>query len=199
MYSTWQPFGQALLVDSPLLFYIDVWHANLLPLKFTIGEARDIGWRYTCLDELAPIRDETAELVSRILRERAHKAIQREAIPAEPRDFGWRYTCSDELAPIRDEIAELVSPFLRERAHKVVQHEAVLAELEAPVQEAEHAAVESSDSSKTHSIRGEEMVTCRTLIVSRFIPDACQIAQQQPPQGRGQTPLAHPPPPPPFA
>ena len=31
VYKTWQPFSQALLVDSPLLSYIDVRHANLLP------------------------------------------------------------------------------------------------------------------------------------------------------------------------
>lgn len=30
VYSTWQPFGQALLVDS-LLSYINIQHANLFP------------------------------------------------------------------------------------------------------------------------------------------------------------------------
>ena len=84
MYSTWQPFGQTLLVDSPLLSYIDVRHANFLPPKFIVSEAQDIGRRYTYSDELAPIRDETAELASRLLRERAHEAVQREAIPTEP-------------------------------------------------------------------------------------------------------------------
>ena len=64
VYSTWQSFSQALLVDSPLLSYIDVWHANFLPPKFIVGEAQDLGWRYTCSDELAPIRDESAELAS---------------------------------------------------------------------------------------------------------------------------------------
>ena len=39
VYSTWQPFNQALLVDSPLLSYIDVWHANFLPPSLTVGEA----------------------------------------------------------------------------------------------------------------------------------------------------------------
>ena len=58
VYSTWQAFNQALLVDSPLLFYIDVRHANFLPPKLTVGEAQDLGPRYTCSDELAPIRDE---------------------------------------------------------------------------------------------------------------------------------------------
>ena len=139
MYSTWQFFSQALLVDSPLLSYIDVRHANFLPPKFTVGEARDLGRCYTCSDELAPIRDESAELKSRRLRERAYEAIQQEE-PAEP---------------------------------------------EAPIQEAEHAAAKSSDSSKTHPARGEEMVTHKTLTVSRFIPGARQAAQQQPPQGRG--------------
>ena len=62
--STWQSFSQALLVDNPLLSYIDVRHLNFLPLKFTVGEARDLGRRYTCSDELAFIRDELAELAS---------------------------------------------------------------------------------------------------------------------------------------
>ena len=67
VYFTWQPFGQALLVDSPLLSYIDVRHANFLPPWFTVGEARDLGWQYTCSDELAPLRDELTERVSRRL------------------------------------------------------------------------------------------------------------------------------------
>ena len=42
MYSTWQTFSQALLVDSPLLSYIDVRHENFLPPQLTIGEAHDL-------------------------------------------------------------------------------------------------------------------------------------------------------------
>ena len=72
VYSTWQAFGQALLVDSPLLSYIDVRHTNFLPLRLTVGEARDLGPRYTCSNELAPIRDESAKRVSRRRRELAH-------------------------------------------------------------------------------------------------------------------------------
>ena len=64
VYSTWQAFSQVLLVDSLLLSYIDVRHANYLPPKFMVGEARDLGPWYTCSDELAPIRDESAECVS---------------------------------------------------------------------------------------------------------------------------------------
>ena len=78
VYSTWQNFKQALLVDSPLLSYIDVRYANFLPPKLTTGEAREFGRRFTCLDELAPLRDESAERVSRRLRELAHEAIQQE-------------------------------------------------------------------------------------------------------------------------
>ena len=126
MYSTWQFFSQALLVDSPLLSYIDVQHANFLLPKFTVGEAQNLSRCYTCSNELAPIRDESAELKSCRLRERAYKAIQQEE-PAEP---------------------------------------------EAPIQEAEHEAAESSDSSRTHPAHGEEMVTHKTLTVSRFIPGA---------------------------
>lgn len=87
VYSTWQPFSQALLVDSPLLSYIDVRQANFLPPSITIGEACDLGPRYTCLDELAPVRDESAEVASRHLREHAHEALQAEAIQAELANF----------------------------------------------------------------------------------------------------------------
>ena len=52
VYSTWQAFSQALIVDSPFLSYIDVQHTNFLPPNFIVGEARDIGLQYTYLDEL---------------------------------------------------------------------------------------------------------------------------------------------------
>ena len=64
IYSTWQSFKQALLVDSPLLSYIDVRYANFLPPKLTTGEVREFEKRYTCSDKLAPLRDESAERVS---------------------------------------------------------------------------------------------------------------------------------------
>ena len=78
VYSTWQNFKQALLVNIPLLSYIDVRYANFLPPKLTTGEAREFGRCFTCSDELAPLRDESAERVSRCLREFAHEAIQQE-------------------------------------------------------------------------------------------------------------------------
>ena len=85
VYSTWQAFGQALLVDSPLLSYIDIRYANFLPPKLTVGEARDLGPRYNCSDELAPIRDESAERVSRRRRELVHQQVEQEnPPPAEP-------------------------------------------------------------------------------------------------------------------
>ena len=83
VYSTWQVFGQALLVDNPLLSYIDVRHANFLPPRLTIGEARDLGPCYTYSNELAPIRDESTERVSRHRREHAHVLVEQEA-PLQP-------------------------------------------------------------------------------------------------------------------
>ena len=65
VYSTWQTFSQALLVDSPFLSYIDIWHANFLPPSLTIGEARDLGPCYTTVEDLASLRDESVEHVSR--------------------------------------------------------------------------------------------------------------------------------------
>ena len=69
MYSTWQAFSQALLVDSPLLSYIDVWHTNFLPLRFTVGETHELGSWYTYLDKLAPLQDELVERVSQRCQE----------------------------------------------------------------------------------------------------------------------------------
>ena len=86
VYSTWQAFGQALLVDSPLLSYIDVRHTNFLPLRLTVGKARDLNPRYTCSDELAPIRDESAECVSRRRRELTHQQVEQgNPLPVEPK------------------------------------------------------------------------------------------------------------------
>ena len=65
VYTTWQPFGPALLVDSPLLSYIDIWHANFLPPSLTIDEARDLDPRYITVEDPAPVRDESTERVSR--------------------------------------------------------------------------------------------------------------------------------------
>ena len=85
IYSTWQAVGQALLVNSPLLSYIDVRHANFLPPRLTVGEARDLGPRYTCSDELAPIRDKSAKHVSRRRQELAHQQVkQNNPSPTEP-------------------------------------------------------------------------------------------------------------------
>ena len=76
VYFTWQAFEQALLVNNPLLSYIDVWHANFLPPRLTVDEARDLDPRYTCSNELAPIRDESAERVSCRRRELGHQQVE---------------------------------------------------------------------------------------------------------------------------
>ena len=98
--------------------------------------------------------------------------------------------------PIRDESAEAAFKYLRECAHEAVQREVVPAKPKAPIQVAKQVAAESSDSSRTHSVP-EDMVTRKTLTVSRFIPGASQAIQQQPPQRRVPAPPDHPPPPPP--
>ena len=63
VYSTWQPFGQALLVDSPLLSYIDVRHSNFLPPNLTVGEARDLDPRLVKAESLVPMRDASTDSV----------------------------------------------------------------------------------------------------------------------------------------
>ena len=42
VYTSYQPFGQALLADNPLLSYIDVWHPNFLPPNLIVCEAQDL-------------------------------------------------------------------------------------------------------------------------------------------------------------
>ena len=54
-----------MLVDSPLLSYIDIWHANFLPPSLTIGEAQDLGPCYTTVEDLTSLRDESVKHVSR--------------------------------------------------------------------------------------------------------------------------------------
>ena len=63
VYSTWQPFRQALLVDSPLLSYIDMRHPNFLPLNLTVGKAQDLGPWLVRADLLVPVRDASTNSV----------------------------------------------------------------------------------------------------------------------------------------
>ena len=51
-------------MDSPLLSYIDIRHTNFLPPQLIVGEARDLGPRYTASNSLTLVRDSSAELVS---------------------------------------------------------------------------------------------------------------------------------------
>lgn len=51
-------------MDGPLLPYIDVRHANLLPPSLTVGEAKDLGPQYTTADDIALVRDASANIVS---------------------------------------------------------------------------------------------------------------------------------------
>ncbi|KAL0000447.1 hypothetical protein SO802_014228 [Lithocarpus litseifolius] len=74
-------FSQAFLVDSPLLSYIDVRHANFLPPSLTVGEARDLGPRYTTAEDLAPVRDESAERVSQ--SRKAHIPVEEPDAPVQ--------------------------------------------------------------------------------------------------------------------
>ena len=52
-----------MLVDNPHLSYIDVRHTRFLPPSLTIREARDLGPRYTTVEDRALVR-ESAKCVS---------------------------------------------------------------------------------------------------------------------------------------
>ena len=135
VYKTWQPFSQALLVDSLLLLYIDARHANVLPPQLIIGETRDLEPQYTTAEDLALVRDTSAKLVSQ--------------------------SC---------------------RVHVYVR------EPEASVQVVKPAVAESVNSSEAEANQSEEMVTRRTMIVDRFLPDTRPVTQPHQPQGKGWTP-----------
>ncbi|KAL0005182.1 hypothetical protein SO802_012743 [Lithocarpus litseifolius] len=82
VYSTWQPFRQALLEDSSLPSYIDVQHLNFLPLNLTVGEARDLGPQLSRENSLVPVRDASANSV---FQGRAiHKPVEEPYVVAQP-------------------------------------------------------------------------------------------------------------------
>ena len=55
---------------APLLSYIDVRHTNFLPPSLRVGEARDLGPKYTTAEDLTFMRHDSAEHVSQ--SHRAH-------------------------------------------------------------------------------------------------------------------------------
>ena len=67
-------------MDSPLLSYIKVRQANLLPPQSTIGEARDLNPWYTTAESLTPIRDASTNLVSQ--SRRVHIPVEKPEAPA---------------------------------------------------------------------------------------------------------------------
>ena len=68
-------------MDSSLLSYIDIQHANFLPPSLTVGEARDLGPRYITVEDLAPMRDESAERVSQ--SRRVHVPVEEPEAPVQ--------------------------------------------------------------------------------------------------------------------
>ena len=63
VYSTWQLFGQALLVDCLLLSYIDVRLLNFLPANLILGVAQDLDPRLTRAKSLVLVRNASANIV----------------------------------------------------------------------------------------------------------------------------------------
>ena len=81
IHSTWQAFSQALLVDSPLLSYIDVQHTNFLPPSLTTGEARDFGPKYTTVEDHVPVQEESTKRIS--LSRRVHVSVEAQDAPGQ--------------------------------------------------------------------------------------------------------------------
>ena len=82
VYTSYQPYEQALTIGSPLLSYIDVWHQGFFLLRLTVGEARDLGPHLIRVDSLVPTRDESADTIfqGRVLHTPIEK--QRYEMPA---------------------------------------------------------------------------------------------------------------------
>jgi len=76
-----------------------------------VGEARELGRRYTCSDDLALLRDESAERVSWSLRELAHTTIQEEALiqeePAQPEEPAELEALVEEVEQFSVDITDL--------------------------------------------------------------------------------------------
>ena len=70
-----------MLVDSPLLSYIDVRHPHFLPSNLTISEARDLNPRYITTEDLAPMGDASAEQASQ--NRRVHEPVEKPDDPVE--------------------------------------------------------------------------------------------------------------------
>ena len=70
-----------MLVDSPLLSYIDIRPANFLPPSLTTGETQDLGPCYTTAEDLALVKNESVKRVSR--SHKAHIPIERPNTPAQ--------------------------------------------------------------------------------------------------------------------
>ena len=102
----------------------------------------------------------------------------------EARELGRRYTCSDELAPLRDKSAECVSQCLRELTYATVKEEVPVQEEPAKpeepgepkvlVQSTEQATIDITYLSDTESGLCGDMVTRKTMMINRFVPDARQ-------------------------
>ena len=82
---------------------------------------------------------------------------------------------------------ERIQPEVPVQPEVFVELEAFV-EPEAPIRVTEEAIVESISSSETESDQGHDMVTRRSMTISRFVPDARPTAQQQRLQGQDQTP-----------
>lgn len=106
--TTWQPFGQALLVDSPLLSYIDVWHPNLFPFCLTVGKARELGPCLIRAESLELIRKTLAKLVSQNCA--VHRPVEKPPaqVPGGPTEQATESVHSSEAETDRGE-AEMVS------------------------------------------------------------------------------------------
>ena len=96
---------------------------NFLPPKLTTEEVREFERRYTCSDELAPLRDESAEHVSRHLRELAHEAIQQEGLVQEQEQAQPENPTAEPQQPVIDVaalLAEDIQPGKRMVLRKVM-------------------------------------------------------------------------------
>ena len=105
-YRTWQLFSQAISLDSSLLSYINIKHANFLLPSLTTDEGKDLGPRYITAEDLALVRDESVEWVSRALRERGdvpveENEVQVQATPAQAAEPGEEEEDQDEAMVTR--------------------------------------------------------------------------------------------------
>ena len=136
-----------------------------------VGEARGLGWRYTCSDELALLWDESAECLSRRLQELAHAPVENEASiqeePAQPEEPVEPEALAQGIEQVAVEFINS-SDIKFDRGEDMVTRKSMTIDRFVPGGKADHAAATTSEprsdafsSSSSNWMNPKEVMYCR--------------------------------------